>query len=179
MAGCYTKTMNVNKTEHGGSLAKGKRKGRRPLAAKTPIHVVLRSSRARGPWSMLTRKNRALVGARVYELADRFGVRIYSFANVGNHLHLVVSVKRRQSLQNFMRVLTQAIMFIVTGARKGTPKGPFWDSTYYSRVSAWGAPFRRLKRYLLKNRMEAFGFSRSWVDLVTASPFNRALADSS
>lgn len=164
------------RTEHGGSLAKGKRKCARPIATRTPIHIVLRSSRAKSEWSLLNARNRKATAGLVSTLAKTYGVRVYSYANVGNHLHLLVSVKRRESLRTYMRVLTQAIMFAVTGAKKGTPKGPFWDASYYSRLSAWGKPFLSLKRYLLKNRMEAFGFSRTWVDMVADHTTNRELS---
>jgi len=162
--------------EHGGSLNKGKRKSARPIVTKSPMHIVLRASRARGPWSLLAGKNRKTVEECVYALAKRYGVRVYSFANVGNHLHLLLSVKKRESLRNYMRVLSQAIMFLVTGARKGSPKGAFWDSTYYSRIVSWGREYRALQKYFLKNRMEAFGFSRAWVDMTCKTDLNKSLA---
>ena len=162
--------------EYGGSLRKGRRKTARPIATRTPIHLVLRSSRARGAWNMLRPRHARAVNFLVVTLAERYDVRVYSFANVGNHLHIIASVKRREALRNFMRVLTQMIMFRVTGACKGSPQGRFWDSSYYSRVASWGAEYKRLRRYLQKNHLEAFGFSRQWVDDIFNHPVNRALA---
>src|SRR5437773_904919 len=43
---------------HGGAYAMGKRKTRRPYDSKRPIHLVLRSKRARGELSMLRFRNR-------------------------------------------------------------------------------------------------------------------------
>ncbi len=44
-------------TAHGGDLRNGRRKVARPFSHKNAIHVVLRSHRARGRWSMLARAN--------------------------------------------------------------------------------------------------------------------------
>jgi len=43
--------------QHGGELTRGRRKTARPLDPKRPVHLVLRSSRAKGPWSLLHPKN--------------------------------------------------------------------------------------------------------------------------
>jgi REP element-mobilizing transposase RayT len=147
--------MNKRPQEHGGSLARGRRKTARP---------ILRHKKA--------------IAALLDSLADKHKVRVYSFANVGNHLHLVVSVHRREALKNFMRVFTQVVMFAVTGARKGAPKGKFWDTLYYSRVARWGREFSTLKRYLAKNKLESLGFSRGWVDRIFLDTVNIALEES-
>jgi REP element-mobilizing transposase RayT len=161
--------------EHGGSLQKGRRKIARPLSTKTPIHLVFRSSRARDTWSFLRSANKIKVEILLRELSKKYGVKIYSFANAGNHLHVVVSVKRKESLRTFTRVFTQQVMFAITEAKKGAAQGRFWDAIYYSRMVRWGREFRALKNYLLINRMEAFGFSRAWIRAIDKDLGNRAL----
>jgi len=54
-------------------------------------------------------------------------------------------------------------MFLVTGARKGEPKGRFFEQIAYTRVVNWGREFTVLKNYLWKNALEALGFSREEV----------------
>jgi hypothetical protein len=146
---------------YGGESRKGKRKIRRPIAVKSPMHVVFRSTRARGPWSFTYRANEKRVRALADDVADRFSVRIRGFANVGNHLHLVVQVKHRRNLQAFLRVFGQRLMFLVTGAKKGSPRGRFFDAVAFSRIVTWGRDFKRMENYIFKNTLEALGLDRS------------------
>jgi hypothetical protein len=55
-------------------------------------------------------------------------------------------------------------MFQVTGARKGKPKGRFFDAVAYSKVVSWGREFAALKAYLWKNALESLGFSASEIN---------------
>src|SRR5271156_3235672 len=87
-------TLNdFTRTEHGGALRAGKRKLARPMATKRPMHLVMRSTRARGGWSMASTTNNSKVHVIVVGSAERFHIQILRFANVGNHLHLVVQAK--------------------------------------------------------------------------------------
>jgi len=147
---------------HGGAASKGRAKVARPIATKRPMHVILRSTRAVKEWSFL--RHQAEVERIMRDVADRFGVKLYRAANVGNHLHLLVQVKRRDHFQNFLRVLAQKIMFLVTRARKGSPAGKFWDALAFSRVVEWGKDWRGMLSYVGKNLLEARGIPRDRVD---------------
>src|SRR6188472_3497766 len=72
---------------HGGVKSIGKRKTRRPLDSKKPIHIVLKSSKAKGPLSMSSPLNKSKVANIIHTYADRFTVKIYDYSNNGNHLH--------------------------------------------------------------------------------------------
>lgn len=146
------------KTEHGGSVRAGKRKIARPLDSKKPMHLVFRSTKARGEWSFLHRRNKGQVHLLMQETAERFGIKVFRFENVGNHLHLIVKGRTRRDLRKFLRVFPQRVMFLVTGACKGNPQGRFFDAIAYSRVVQWGREFKILKTYLWKNAMEVLGF---------------------
>lgn len=148
--------------QHGGDFRKGKRKTARPIATKRLMFVTVRSTRARGAWSLLKRERE--VQARVQETAKRFRVRIYRFVNVGNHIHLVARAARREDFQNFLRVFPQAVMFLITGARKGNPVGKFWNLVAWSRIVEWGKDWDGVKKYIEKNRLEAAGMPRKLVD---------------
>lgn len=79
-------------------------------------------------------------------------------------MHLLLQAKRREDFQNFLRVFTQAVMFLVTGARKGNPTGRFWDALAFSRVVEWGRDWKNMLRYLEKNLFEGAGIPRERVD---------------
>jgi REP element-mobilizing transposase RayT len=152
-----------NLLEYGGISRKGRRKIRRPFDPKRAMHLVMRASRARGAWSFLHRRNKAHVYALLLDLCERYSVKLYGFENVGNHLHLIVKFPSRWELKAFLRVFAQRLMFLITGARKGDPKGRFFDAIAYTRVVNWGRDFRVLKSYLWKNALESLGFSRDQV----------------
>lgn len=158
--------------EHGGDVRRGKRKLARPLATKRPLHLVFRAVKAKGTKSFLHRNHKGLIHLLLLETAERFFVKIIRYENVGNHLHVIIQGRTRAGIRAFLRVFPQKVMFQVTGARKGAPKGRFFDSIAYSRLVNWGREFRIVKTYLWKNAMEALGFGRNelslWRDLPPA-----------
>lgn len=146
--------------EHGGSIGRGKRKVQRPFDRKRPVHLVFRSSQAKGMRSFLHRRNKGAIQGLVADLSGRYEVKIYKYENVGNHLHLLAKFPSRRELKAFLRVFAQRVMFQVTGARKGRPQGRFFDAIAYSKVVSWGREFTALKSYLWKNALESLGHGR-------------------
>jgi REP element-mobilizing transposase RayT len=153
-----------SRKEHGGSLARGRRKEYRPFDPRRPLHVTLRSERARGHWSFLDPKNERRVRHLVERFAAKNRVRIFKFANSGNHLHLVVHAKDPKAFQRFLKTIAGQIACAVTGARKGaavrkTDADPstrkFWDALAWSRIIEWGRDLRGALDYLTMNEMEA------------------------
>lgn len=149
---------------HGGALSAGREKKARPIVTKRPMHLIVRSSRARGAWSFLRKRHQAGIALHLEKTARRFGVKVHRLVNVGNHLHLLVQAKRRDDFQNFLRVFTQGVVFLVTGARKGKPVGKFWDALAFSRVVEWGRDWAHLHGYFDKNGWEGRGVPRDVVD---------------
>lgn len=147
---------------HGGDIRPGKRKVRRPFDPKRPMHVTLRSDRARGPWSMLKPQNKGKVLQILDAASEKYEIQVHHFANVGNHIHLLVSARSRKEFQGFLRVLTGQIAFVISGAKKGQPAkgGKFWDKLAYSRVVQWGCDFMNVSRYISKNIWESLGIKR-------------------
>ena len=148
---------------HGGDHTQGKRKTRRPIDPRQALHVVLRSSRARGELSLLHPKHCDPIHQFTHKLAKRWGVRLYRYANVGNHIHLLIKVPSRAVWQRFLRELAGGIAIIVTGARKGVAlvkndngRG-FWDGLAFTRIVHFGRDFVNMGRYLIKNLFEAAG----------------------
>lgn len=160
--------------QHGGDLARGKRKTFRPIDPKQALHVVLRSSKARGVLSMLHPRHCNAIERHVQNTAKRCGVRVYRFANVGNHLHLLIKVPSRPAWKRFAKRLSGGVAQIVTGARKGaalnrttdrtrdidlteSAQRAFWDHLLFTRIVSFGRDFKGVAKYLIKNLFEAAG----------------------
>ena len=153
----------AKRTEHGGAIRSGRRKLARPIDSKRPMHLVVRSEKARGTFSLLSYRHEKKIRFLVQSQAKRYGVRVYRYANSGNHLHLVVRARTRAGFQNFVRALTGKVAQLVTSAKKGQAFGKFWDGLAYSRVAEWGRAFRNIVDYVIINELEAagiFGFRK-------------------
>ena len=111
------------------------------------------------------------VESLVHTAARRFGIRVYRYANVGNHLHLLVQTRKSRDFQNFLRFLTGAVAFAVSGARKGNPIGRFWEKLAYTRIVSWGREFETVTAYFIKNLFEAAGFPEARVPGVKVMRF--------
>jgi REP element-mobilizing transposase RayT len=141
----------------GGTLQKGKRKSSRPIDPKSTLHLVLKSSRATGEWSLLKRRHKTRIHVLLIRLARENGVKVYRYENVGNHLHLLIKTKNRSGFQKFLRIFSGRIAQLITGARKGNPQGKFWDSLAFTRIVQWGRDFKRMTHYFIKNELESLG----------------------
>ncbi len=150
---------------HGGEHTKGKRKGRRPFDPKQALHVVLRSSKARGEFSLLRPRHCNAIEELMDRLKKRWNIRVYRYANVGNHLHLLIRAKSLKDWQGFIREFSGGIPMIVTGARKGNPLKrseaarlrAFWDELVFTRIVAWKKDFNNVARYVCVNLWEGVG----------------------
>ncbi len=156
-----------SRREHGGQLLIGRRKTRRPLSTKQPIHLVLRSDFAYGARSLT--KHIHLIETILREAAKRYGVRVYEKAIVSNHIHLLIRGKRRIDLQNFFRMLAGHIAQNILSRHPLTenqaPKSvqrdkqnKFWETKIYSRLITWGREFKKVKNYVVQNVREATEF---------------------
>jgi hypothetical protein len=153
------------RTEHGHDVRKGRRKLFRPIDPRKPLHLIFRSERARGPWSLRRFKHVEHIRKLTYALAAKNQIKVIQYANVGNHLH--VHAKDRVAFKRFTRTLAGLVARLVTGAKKGNVVGKFWDPLFFSRVVEWGRDFFAVKAYVLQNELEAEG-------LIPYAPRNRA-----
>jgi REP element-mobilizing transposase RayT len=87
-------------------------------------------------------------------MARRFDVRIYDFANVGSHLHLVLRARRREEFQGFLRSFAGVVARRITGAERGNHRGRFFDGLAWSRVVSWGRDYWGLRHYVFRNQIE-------------------------
>ena len=126
------RTMNA----FGGTLFRKARYRRsRPLSIKKPIHLVLRSSQAKGSQSFHATKNWKLIEKLCFEFAARYKIHIEHYINGGTHLHLIIRLKNRLNYAPFIRALTGAIALKVTGAtRNQGNQTRFWDYRPFTTI---------------------------------------------
>jgi REP element-mobilizing transposase RayT len=155
------------KLEHGGAPSLGKRKTARPLAVKRPLHLVLRSSKATGKHSLLHPSHHTLVQSLIWKYAAKNQIKIYRFANAGNHLHLLIQAKTKVGFRRFLRTISGLIARAVTGATKANAQGKFWDHLAFTRVVSWGKDFKNACDYVIQNVMESCGLGskrkQAWI----------------
>ena len=135
------------------------------------MHVVMRSELARGKHSFLR------FGFEIADVlrkqAKRHHVKIYSVANAGNHLHLLIQAPSREKLSAFLPGISGRIAQTVMGESKspmfaalsdrspnlkkssnaGDPAS-FWDQRPFSRLISWGRDFKHVAKYLALNATE-------------------------
>jgi REP element-mobilizing transposase RayT len=146
----------VPSAEHGGDKSLGRRKIARPVGIKHAMHLCLRSSLAKGEFNLRRSQNFKRVASIVREESTKHNVRIHSWANVGNHIHFMLRVYRRDDFRNFLRAFSGRTSMAVTGARKGKPLGRrFWDHLAYSRLCTSRREEMILGDYVDANQIEA------------------------
>ncbi|MGE3681269.1 MAG: transposase [Bdellovibrionales bacterium] len=168
---------NESRRFFGGRLLLGRRKGRRPLSSTEAVHVVFRSSWARGENSLLKTYNKNPVIGIIRSVTHRYRVRIYRLAVASNHVHLILKFGSRDLYKAFIRVVTGRIAnhvmksnsfkdFIQTVLSSGLAhldeiqgKGQrFFQFRPFSRVLHWGRDYRTCCDYVTQNELEAIGF---------------------
>ena len=156
--------------QFGGSLlgVNGNSREARPLSAHHSVHLVMRSQVARGTKSMRHKKHRRKIDRIVQSQARRWKIRIYEYANVGNHLHMLVRPRSRQDYCRFIRATTGLIARTVMKSERGRPQRlKFWDSKPFSRVVRWGKAFQIAKKYVRQNENEArSGLTRQEIQIL-------------
>lgn len=164
----------LKEKDFGGSLLKGNAREARPVSIKRPMHLVMRSELAKGEHSFLCntqRKNR--IKALIDRAALAHGVKVYRYANGGNHLHLIVLPRSRVAFQRFIRTISGLIARLTLKVERGTAlqssacasikanagiKRKFWDARPFTRLLEWGRDYRQACAYVVQNTMEALGF---------------------
>lgn len=117
-------------------------------------HLVLR---ARLPVLRLKR-NQMVLSALLFEMSERFGVRIYNNSLNSNHIHLSVKAKNQKDLHDFLRVFAGQIAQRITGAVRGKKNRlSFWLKPAWKRIVHWGRDFLNLNQYIYQNQLESLG----------------------
>ena len=139
---------NDYKKGFGGSLLVGKRKEKRPLTTKSPIHLILKSDLK----SIFkpTDKNLENILRRT---AEEFNVKLYDLAINWSHIHFLIKIKDKKDYVKFIRALT-ARLALKFGKKLFTLR-PF------TRILSWGRDFRNVLNYVLKNQRQAQGLVKT------------------
>ncbi len=167
---------------HGGSQRPSDRKYKRPLSTKDFTHLILRSSRAKGAQSLRSARNLKAIERIILRQAKLSRVNLDRFSINSNHLHLLISFKRREFYFKFVRAISGLIarqvlqterglamkesqsktkreMRIDNNNSAGAQSLPgFWDARPFTRIVKWGKAYFTLARYILRNELEALGF---------------------
>lgn len=149
---------------YGGDLLK-KHKARqsgRPLDTRNSMHFVLRSTQAKGEWSFRRHQNE--IRKIIERFAIKFGVRLFSMANVGNHLHLHLQLTNRFAYDGFIRAISSAIMMRVTGISRWNKiklVKKFWDCRPFSRVIIGFSGLLKIRDYIAINKLEGIGYTKT------------------
>lgn len=145
--------MNSYKKEFGGSLLFGKRKQRRPLSTKHPIHLVIKSDEK----NLFFPGNRSLEKL-IQSTAKEFNIKLYDLALNWSHIHFLIQLKDRNDYVKFIRALTSRL------AGKIRLKKPDLEAVFslrpFTRIIDWGRDFHRVLEYLVLNQMEGRGLVR-------------------
>ena len=152
----------LDKLYYGGTY-RNSRKGRRarPISCKDTMHLILKSSRAVGPWSFRAAQNKQKVIVLLEKFAAKNGVKIHSIANAENHLHVHLRLTTRHTYRAFIRGVTSAIAMAITGAsRWKKAEGKFWDYRPFTRIVKGIRAFLTLRDYLHVNQIENAGATR-------------------
>ncbi len=163
---------------YGGTLQNSRagRLGPRPLHTKNTMHLILKSSKAVGPWSFRSSRNEKQIKVIIRKFSSKFGVKILSLANVGNHLHFQIKLTNRFTYIPFIRAVTAAIAMAITGNNKWNPTPKtgkrknkserFWDYRPFSRIVFGRRGFLTLRDYININQLEGFGLRRDRATLI-------------
>jgi REP element-mobilizing transposase RayT len=94
----------------------------------------------------------------VGNMCRKHGVRLYKYANVGNHLHLLVKLPNIRRWAGFARELTGRVAQIAQGLESQEKGGIFWKQRPFTRiVRGWKEAYRTIKEYIYLNELEAEG----------------------
>jgi REP element-mobilizing transposase RayT len=145
-----------------GSSLMTKRKGRkgpRPLAVKSTMHLVLHSTHAKGKWRFQATRDKWKPIVRKF--AKKYGVRIFSEADPGNHIHLHFQLANRHTYRAFIRAVTAAIAMAITGVSRWKKIDfKFWDRRPFTRVVIGRRGYLNASDYVRVNQLESQGYNR-------------------
>jgi REP element-mobilizing transposase RayT len=92
----------------------------------------------------------------VHRLGKLQGVKVYRFANSGNHLHLLVLPRSRKAFHDFVRSVAGVAARLSLGKERGkaalkikkksleknSDHSTFWDARPFTRIVEWGREFK-------------------------------------
>jgi REP element-mobilizing transposase RayT len=134
------------------------------------MHLVLRSTLARGVWSFVRPRNRDLVNRVLSKHAAVTGVELKGIGNAGNHLHLRIKVSSRKQYFHFIRAVAGELALKIkktpNTAAGLSPNRNFWDRRPFSSIVSSYQYAARLMDYIKINELEGHGHTRAFAKLL-------------
>ncbi|MEQ1663828.1 MAG: transposase [Bdellovibrionales bacterium] len=174
-----------------GGVLRNRRHGRgaRSVSTRFSMHLVLRSSLARGAWSFTQPKNEAMINRVLGKHAKSTNTEILGIGNAGNHLHLRVQFTSRKRYLRFIRAVTGEIALhikkiaqsVASTSRRTTAPDvsktsenilatrSFWDRRPFSTIVSTLKYVARLIDYIHMNSIEGQGYPRAHARLIVQS----------
>jgi hypothetical protein len=158
--------------DYGGELRKkaANRKARPLVYRSGTVHIVLRSTQACGENSFQHKDKRRPVENFVRQFSLKKGVKLVSFANVGNHLHLHVKLTNYTLYVAWIRGLCSGLAMLSMGrkglARLKEQQKKFWNFRPYSKIILSFKQWINTKKYLEINFLEGLGVPRIEAELL-------------
>ena len=135
----------------GGENLIGKRKTARLLSDKKPIHLILRSNTLK----VFTPTNKSLKRL-IYNLAEKYSIKIYELALNHNHIHFVIKLKNKNLYKFFIRELTSKMAIAI---RKKLPHLiTILSLRPWTRILEWKRDFENVVDYVILNIEESMGW---------------------
>ena len=131
--------------ELGGSLLKGKRKSKRTLTTKKPIHLILKGDVSQS--GSLVAK-RSWIDKEIERLSEKFNIKVYDHGTCRNHIHFTIKISTTENYKKFIRALSGRLAQVLKIKFLYRP---------YTKILEWGRHFKRAMGYVLQNKEEALG----------------------
>lgn len=138
----FSSSFKIQKS-YGGSLGLGKRKTRRPLDSKKPLHLVLKATNS---YTLLN--NKVAVEQIIHLFSVKFGIKLHAKAVQHDHIHLCLSFQNRRIYTMWIRAVTGSLVQRVTGLK-------FKFLPFTRIINSWRNDFRSVQNYIAKNQAEA------------------------
>lgn len=171
----------------GGEGLAGHRKSTRPLSRKDVVHVVMKSSQARGSNSLLGPCQARMVRQVLRLQSQKTGVRLLKVINLGMYLHLTLRIPSRKAYTDFIRASSGLIARKILKKERGgamvasgkasikSQKG-FWDSRPLTQILRADGGWRSLFRQWQENMNQARNISAVVFQNATRDPLIHSTA---
>jgi REP element-mobilizing transposase RayT len=143
-----------NPSSFGGELNSGRRKSKRPLSIKDPIHLVLRTNS-----TVLFSPYLIKVATCLKFTAHQFNIQVNEVAFNFNHVHLVIKIKSRADYVKFIRALTCRFTFLarkrMACALVKLKKIKIFNLRPFTRIISGNRDRKNIFSYIQKNQNQS------------------------
>ena len=122
------------------------------------MHFILKSKRAVGRNSFGHSRNLRAVNTLVEDRCKKYGVKLISYSNNFNHLHMLIKFPSRPIYLRFVRAITAALAMLITRTKKNARSlVKFFDERPFTRIVRGLKAYKIAWDYIRLNQLEAAG----------------------